>query len=54
MEYIYPEQYGQNLSLGSRVCTRETMEGWLLLTVETEANGDSKSTNERGSSMVDR
>jgi hypothetical protein len=29
--------------------TRETYrEGWPLLTVETEANGDSKSTNEQG------
>ncbi len=27
---------------------RETREGWPLLTVETEVNGDSKSTNERG------
>ncbi len=31
---------------------RETREGWPLLTVETEVNGDSKSTNERGSSLV--
>ncbi len=29
---------------------RET--GWALLTVETEVNGDSKSTNERGPSLV--
>jgi hypothetical protein len=28
------------------VQTRETREGWPLLTVETEVNGDSKSTNE--------
>jgi hypothetical protein len=27
--------------------TRETIEGWPMLTVETEVNGDSKSTNER-------
>ncbi len=27
-------------------------EGWPLLTVETEVNGDSKSTNERGPSLV--
>jgi hypothetical protein len=27
-------------------------EGWSLLTVETEVNGDSKSTNERGPSLV--
>jgi hypothetical protein len=26
-------------------------EGWPLLTVETEVNGDSKSTNERGRSL---
>ena len=28
---------------------RDTREGWPQLTVETEVNGDSKSTNERGS-----
>jgi hypothetical protein len=32
--------------------TRETREGWDLLTVETEVNGDSKSTNERSPSLV--
>ncbi len=26
--------------------------GWPLLTVETEMNGDSKSTNERGPSLI--
>ncbi len=31
---------------------RETREGWPLLTVETEVNGDSKSANERDPSMV--
>jgi hypothetical protein len=31
---------------------REKREGWTLLTVETKVNGDSKSTNERGSSLV--
>jgi hypothetical protein len=31
---------------------RESMEGWPLLTLETEANGDSKSTNERGPSFA--
>ncbi len=31
---------------------RETREGWTLLTVETKVNGDSKSTNERGPSLV--
>ncbi len=35
------------------VNARETREGWLLLTVETEVNGDSKSTKEkRGPSLV--
>ncbi len=36
------------------VVSRETREGWSLLTVETEVNGDSKSTNERGPSTVTR
>jgi hypothetical protein len=31
---------------------RETVESWPLLTVEIESNGDSKSTNERGPSLV--
>ncbi len=31
--------------------TRETREGWPLLTVETEMNGNSKSTYERGPSL---
>ncbi len=35
-----------------RAYTRETREGWPLLTVETEVNGDLKSTNERGPSLV--
>jgi hypothetical protein len=30
---------------------RDYIEGWPLLTVETEVNGDSKSTNERGPSL---
>ncbi len=32
--------------------TRETREGWPLLTVETEVNGDSKSTNAICPSMM--
>ncbi len=32
--------------------SRETREGWPLLTVDTEVNGDSRSTNERGASFV--
>jgi hypothetical protein len=35
-----------------KVLARETREGWPLLTVETEVNGDSKSTNERGPSLA--
>ncbi len=34
------------------VISRETREGWPLLTVETEVNGDSKSTTERSPSLV--
>ncbi len=30
------------------IITRETREGWPLLTVDTEVNGDSKRTNDRG------
>jgi hypothetical protein len=36
----------------SMVRPRETREGWPLLTIETEKNGDSQSTNQRGSSLV--
>jgi hypothetical protein len=32
---------------------RETREGWPLLTVGTEVNGDLKSTNETGPPLVD-
>jgi hypothetical protein len=34
------------------VIDTEDREGWPLLSVETEVNGDSKSTNERGPSLV--
>ncbi len=34
------------------LAVKEPREGWPLLIVETEVNGDSKSTNERGSSLV--
>ncbi len=34
------------------VARENNREGWPLLTVETEVNGDSKSTNERGPSLV--
>ncbi len=33
------------------VLTTKTREWWPMLTVETEVNGDSKRTNERGSSL---
>ncbi len=42
----------QTLEEGGSVLDKETREGWLLLTVETEVNGSSKSTNERGPSLV--
>jgi hypothetical protein len=48
--------YGINLislnQLELRVCGRETREGWPLLAVETEVNGNSKRTNDRGPSLV--
>jgi hypothetical protein len=31
---------------------RENREGWALLTVETEVNGDSRSTSERGPVLI--
>ncbi len=34
------------------VAVKETREGWPLLTVETEVNGDSESANESGPSLV--
>jgi hypothetical protein len=44
MEYYVECMKGQ----GEVLCmTRETRERWLLPIVETEVNGDSKSTNER-------
>ncbi len=35
-----------------KICARETRERWPLLAVETDVNGYSKSTNERGPSLV--
>jgi hypothetical protein len=40
--------------LGPSVSRRKAREGWPLLTVETEMNGDSKSTYERGPPLVVR
>ncbi len=42
----------KRLFRANRSQTRENRAGWPLLTVETEVNGDSKSTNERGPSLV--
>ncbi len=39
----------QDLSCGTIIETRVV---WLLLSVETEGNGDSRSTNDRGPSLV--
>jgi hypothetical protein len=36
-----------------RIKSIETIDGWPLLTVETEVNGESKSTHERGPPLVD-
>jgi hypothetical protein len=38
--------------LGPSVSRRKTREGWPLLMVETEVNGDSKRTNERAPPLV--
>jgi hypothetical protein len=46
-----PEPYSVNVLTGS-VQVRETRKGWPLLIVKTELNGCSKSTNERGPSLV--
>ncbi len=35
-----------------RVVTRETREGWPLLTAEVNGDGDSRSTYEKGHSLV--
>jgi hypothetical protein len=45
----YPsgKRYGSETILS----TRENREGWPMLTVETEANGDSRSTYQRGPSL---
>jgi hypothetical protein len=43
--FLFPDRY-------SLVRARETREGRALPTVETEVNGDSKSTNERDPSLV--
>ncbi len=45
-EYLFPV-----CGIVSLEC-RETGVGWPLLTVETELNGDSKSTNKRGPSLI--
>ena len=42
----------QSLVLLDHLLNRETREGWPLLTLKNEVNGDSKSTNERGPSLV--
>jgi hypothetical protein len=39
-------------TLASRARTRETREGWALLTVETGTNGDSKSTYNRNGVLL--
>ena len=44
---------GVNMASLSLIKPRETREGWPLLPVETEVNGDSKSTNESGPFLVD-
>ncbi len=41
-----------SINMFARAGNRETIKGWPLLTVETEVNGDSKYTSERGPSLV--
>ncbi len=50
MKTIYPVFHFDSLCLITP--DRETRKGWPLLTVETETNGDSKSTNERSPSLI--
>jgi hypothetical protein len=38
--------------LRGRVCPERLQRGWSLLTVETEVNGDSRSTNKRSPRLV--
>jgi hypothetical protein len=45
-------QFCKNAKKNPFVPCRETRKEWPLLTVEAEVNGDSKSTNERGLSLV--
>ncbi len=46
------ESVGKSGKRGGGAATRETREGWPLLTVETEVNGDLKRTIDRGPSLV--
>jgi hypothetical protein len=49
---LHPSHYRHIAGTFVYVIIRKTRDGWPLLTVETEANWDSKSTNERGPSLV--
>ncbi len=51
--YQMMEVWGDGWLVGWLCPTRDTREGWPLPTVETEANGDSKRTNEKGPSLID-
>ncbi len=50
--YFYRLNEISRKQIGLRVRPKETREGWPLLTVETEVNGDSWSIYERGPSLV--
>jgi hypothetical protein len=45
-------QHSYFVTLSTVYESLETRDGWSLLTVETKANEDSKSTNESGPSLV--
>jgi hypothetical protein len=52
LNHTLPKYSTRNLFKTGKKSTRESREGWPLLTVETEVHGDSKSINVRGPSLV--
>ncbi len=51
-QVVFTEIFTEQLGYEGGGVSRETREGWTLLTVETEANGDLWNTNERGPSLM--
>jgi hypothetical protein len=52
IQYLSESGLSMSPGPGAEGVARETREGWPPLTVETEANGDSRSTFKRGPSLV--